>query len=87
MLKPIDMEPLNAVPKKPFVSDEEFNLTPQDRIGNIDWCKYGCECKLMATFAESFCLLLRLNSAREASYHSAFMGSCPTISYKTNIFC
>ena len=39
------MEPCNAIPKKHFVSEEEnncqreINLTPQDRIGNIDWCK------------------------------------------------
>ena len=37
-----------AILKKPFVSEEEnncveeINLTPQDRIGNIDWCKCGC---------------------------------------------
>ena len=34
---------------------KKINLTPQDRIGNIDWWKCGCECKLMTTFAESFC--------------------------------
>ena len=37
------MEPRKAISKKPFVSGEENNcekeidLTPQDRIGNIDW--------------------------------------------------
>ena len=41
---------------------EEINLTPQDRIANIDWCKCRCEYKPMATFAESFCLLLQLKS-------------------------
>ena len=41
------MDPRNAIPKKRFVSEEknnceeETNLTPQDRIGNIDWCKCG----------------------------------------------
>ena len=87
-LKPFDMEPRKAIPKKPFVSkenncEEEINFTPQDRIGNIDWCKCGCECKLMTKFAENFCLLLRLKSgsARETSRHSAFMGNCPTITH------
>ena len=83
------MEPHKAIPKKHFVSEEEnnceeeTNLTPHDRIGNIDWCKCVCECKPMVTFAESFCLLLRLKcrSARGASHHSAFMGNCPTISH------
>ena len=43
--------------RKTFVPEEEnnceveINLTPQDRIANIDWCKCGCECKPMATFA------------------------------------
>ena len=77
-LKPFDMEPCKAIPKKYFLlveeirCKEEINLTPQDRIGNIDWCKYGCECKSIATFAENFCLLLRLKSqsARGASHHS-----------------
>ena len=52
------MESRKDIPKKIFVSEEEnnckeeINLTPQDRIGNID-CKLGCECKPMATFAES----------------------------------
>ena len=54
------MEPRNAIPKKHFVSKEEINLTPQDRFSNIDWWKYGCECKLLAAFAESLCLLFRL---------------------------
>ena len=64
-LKPFDMEPGKAIPKKHFVleeesnCEEEMNLTPQDRIGNIDWCKCGYKCKQMATCAESFCLLLR----------------------------
>ena len=74
---------------KHFVSEEEnnceeeINLTLQDKVGNIDWCKCGCECKSMTTFAESFCLLLRLKSrsARGASRHSAFMGSSPTFSH------
>ena len=45
MLKPFDMEPRKAISKKPFVSkeksnrEEEINLTPQGRIGNINWCK------------------------------------------------
>ena len=43
MLKPFNMEPCKAVPKKLFVSEEESNcegeisLTPQDKIGNINW--------------------------------------------------
>ena len=50
---------LKAILKKPFVfeeennCEEEINLTPQDRIDNVDWCRCGCECKLLATFAES----------------------------------
>ena len=64
-LKPFDMESHKAIPKKPFVSEEdniekEINLNPKDRIRNVDYCKCGCECKLMMTFAKSFCLLLRL---------------------------
>ena len=78
-----------AIPKKHFVSEEEnnceeeSNLIPQNRIGNIDWCKCGCECKPMATFGESFCLLLWLKSrsASGASLHSAFMCYCPTIGH------
>ena len=68
MPRPFDMGPRKAIPKKPFVSEgknnceEEINLTPQDRIGNISWCKCWCQCKLMAPFAESFCLLLWLKS-------------------------
>ena len=60
-LKPFDMELRKAIPKKLFVSEEEnncqeeLNLTPQDKIGNIDWCKCEYECKLMAIFGESFC--------------------------------
>ena len=77
-----------ATTKKPFLSEEEnscekqINLKPQNRISNINWCKNECECKLIATFAESFCLLLQLKSqtAREASRHSAFMGNCPATS-------
>ena len=55
------MEPRQAISKKPFVSEEENNceeetsLKPQDRIGNIDWCKCECECKLTVTFTESVC--------------------------------
>ena len=89
MLKPFDMDPRKAIAKKHFVleeknnCEEEINLTPQDRIGNSDCCKCECECKLLATFAESFCLLfwLKSQSARGASCHSAFMGNCPTISH------
>ena len=35
----------------------------------------------MASFAESFCLLLQLKSrsVRVASHHSTFMDNCPTI--------
>ena len=88
-LKPFNIEPRKAIPNKSFVSEEEnnceekINLTLQDRIGNIDWCQRGCKCKLIATFAESFCLLLRLKSwgVRGASRHSSFMGNCPTISH------
>ena len=88
MLKPFDMEPRQAIPNKHFVSEkencqDEINLTPQDRIGNIDLCKSGCERKPMATFAKSLCLLVRLNpqSMRGASHHSAFVGNCPIISH------
>ena len=55
------MEPYKDIPKKYFAlgeenkREQEINLTPLDRIGNIDWRKCGCECKSMATFAESFC--------------------------------
>ena len=62
MLKPFDMELLNTIPKQHFVSKEEnkyekeINLTPQDRTGNIDCCKCGCECKPMAIFTESIYL-------------------------------
>ena len=53
------MEPRKAISEKHFVSDkgnnceEEINLIPQDRIGDIDSCKCRCECKPMVTFAES----------------------------------
>ena len=88
-LKRFDMESRKAVSKKNFVSEEEnnydkeINLTPRNRIGNMDWCKCGCECKPMPTFAESFCLLLCLKSRRTrgASCHSAFIGNSPTISH------
>ena len=86
-LKPFDMEPRKAIPKKSFVSEEEnnyeeeINLTSQDRIGNIDWCRRECEFKLMATFAESVCLMLRLKSRSVRGASSAFMGNCPTISH------
>ena len=49
-LKPLDMEPCKAIPKKRFVSKEQNNceekisLTPQDRSGDIDWCKCVWEC-------------------------------------------
>ena len=49
---------------------EEINFTLQGRVGNIDWFKCGCECKLIVTFTECFCLLLRLKS-REAREHFA----------------
>ena len=63
-LKPFDMEPRKDISRKRFVSEEEnnweeeINLAPQDRIGNVGWCKCGCRYKPMATFAESFYLLL-----------------------------
>ena len=63
-LKLFDMEPRKDISRKHFVSEEEnnseeeINLAPQDRIGNVDWCKCGCRYKPMATFAESFYLLL-----------------------------
>ena len=83
-LKLFDMEPHAVIPKKRFVSEEkcnckeEINAAPQDRIGNIDWCKCRCECKLMVTFTESFCLLLwlKFQRARRASGHSALMDNC-----------
>ena len=83
------MEPRKVIPEKHFISEEEnnceeeVNLTPEDRIGNSDWCKCGYQCKPVDTLAESFCLLLRLKSrsARGASCHSAFMGNYLTISH------
>ena len=51
MLKPFNMKPRQAISINHFVSEEEnncqeeINLTPQNRIGNTDWCKCGCECK------------------------------------------
>ena len=83
-LKLFDMEPHEVIPKKRFVSEEkcnckeEINAAPQDRIGNIDWCKCRCECKLMVTFTESFCLLLwlKFQRARRVSCHSALMDNC-----------
>ena len=44
------MEPYKDIPKKYFAlgeenkREQEINLTPLDRIGNIDWRKCGCEC-------------------------------------------
>ena len=63
--------------------EEEINLKPPDRTGNIDWCKCGCDCKLKATFAESFHLLFRLKSrtVRGASCHSTLMVNCLTVSH------
>ena len=91
-LKPFDMKARKAIPKKHFVleennCEEEISLAPQDRTGNINWRKCVCECKSVATFAESFCLFLRLKSgsAREASDHSAFMGNCQTISHRFSL--
>ena len=83
------MEPHEVIPKKRFVSEEkcnckeEINAAPQDRIGNIDCCKCRCECKLMVTFTESFCLLLwlKFQRARRASCHSALMDNCLTIRF------
>ena len=73
-----------VIPKKPFVSEEEnnckkeINLTSKDKIGNIHWCKNGCEFKLMVKFAKSFWSLLRLKSrsAREASKVTSFCFWC-----------
>ena len=79
------MERRKAIPKKRFVSEEEnngeeeINLTSQDRIDNINWCKCRCECEPMVTFNESFLLLPRC--ARVASCHSAFMSNCSAISH------
>ena len=42
------MEPRKAIRKRPFVSEEksnceeEFDLTPQHRIGKINWSKCRC---------------------------------------------
>ena len=82
--KTFDMEPRKAIPEKDFVLEEEINLTIHYRINNTDWCKCEHQCKPMTTFAENFCLLLRLKSwsVREASSHSAFMDNYPTISHK-----
>ena len=68
------MESRKTISKKPSVleeenkSKEEINLTLQDRIDNTDWCKCGCECKLITTFTKSFCLLLRLKSRAQGEY-------------------
>ena len=40
------MELRKTITKKPFASEgdnckEETDLTPKDRIGNINWCNYG----------------------------------------------
>ena len=57
-LKPFNMEPCQAIPREHFLSEEEnnceeeTNLTPQDRFGNIASCKCGCECKPIAIFAD-----------------------------------
>ena len=61
--------------------EKEINLAPQERIGNIDWCKCGWKSKPMATFGESLCLLvwLKTRSVSEASHHSAFMGNFPIL--------
>ena len=83
------MKPCKGILKKCFVQEEEnnceeeINLTLQERIGNINWCKCGCECKPMVIFAESFYLLLLLKSqsARGASHYSAFMSNYPSISH------
>ena len=77
------------IPKKPSASveennrEEKTNLKPQEKIHIVDWYKCGYECKLMATFAESFCLSLRLKfrSARGTFCPSVFMNNCPTISH------
>ena len=41
--KPFNMEPRKVIPKKHFVLGKEnnceINLTRQDRISTIDWCK------------------------------------------------
>ena len=66
------------------VAYKKKRVTPQDGTGNIDWCKCEYECKPIATFTESFYLLLRLKSqsAKGASYHSHFMCNYPAISHK-----
>ena len=51
--------------------EEEIDLTPQDRIVIIDWCKCRCECKSMATFTESFCLFPCLKSPGARGEHLA----------------
>ena len=60
--KTFDMEPRKAIPKKDFVLEEEINLIVHYRISNTNWCKCKHECKPVTTFAENFCLLLRLKS-------------------------
>ena len=82
-VKPFDMEPCKAIPKKPFVPEkennceEENNLTPQDRIGNID-------CANVNVSANYFCSFFRLKSwsAKGASRHTVFMGNSPNVSHK-----
>ena len=71
-LKPFDLEPRKAIPKKIFVSEEEnnfeeeINLITEDWIGNID--------SFIITSEKS-------RSARGGSLHSAFMSKCPTTSH------
>ena len=59
MLKPFDMEPRRALPKKPFVSkeenncEEEISLKLQDKIDNIDWCKHSHKKRIVWTHRPS----------------------------------
>ena len=73
----------NLLYRKKEITVKKKSIWSHDRTDNNDWCKGGCECKLTATFAESFYLLLRLKprSAKRLSRHSAFMGKWPTLSY------
>ena len=48
MLKPFDVAPRKAIPKKLFASEVEKNCEEE-----INWCKCGCEGKPMATFPET----------------------------------
>ena len=59
-LKPYDMEPRRKCEhgEVEFTSQSNSssdNETEQERIGNIDWCDCGKNCRAMETHTESLC--------------------------------